>query len=159
MTLTGHISNRTGTFFSFGPVTKSLILGALLSFAVQKISADDSFSSDAVFSGAFNLLSIFAGFLGTFYVFIATRSNRFLEAIRNTITFKRMVELVRFTIFWTLFTVTFSYVLMIIDPKSYPLFSGQHFVVLLWLWAVLMIAINFGRCVSMFVKIVEQPEH
>lgn len=130
-----------------------------MSFAVQKISADDTFNSEAIFSGAFSLLSIFAGFLGTFYVFIATRSNRFLEAIRNTITFRGMVDLVRFTILWTLLSVVFSYSLMIVDPKCYPLFSIQHFIVLVWLWAVLMIAINFGRCVSMFIKIVEQPDH
>ncbi len=158
MTLTTLISARTGTFFSFGPVAKALIVGALFSILIQKISLDDAFNSSAIFSGAFNLLAIFSGFLGTFYVFIATRSNKFLEAIRNTVTFRKMVGLIKFTIYWTLITVAFSYMLMIFEPTKYDLFSFQHFTVASWTWALLMIAINFARCVSMFISIVEQSD-
>lgn len=159
MQLTAAISNRTNTFLSGEPVLKALALAVVASFLIQHLSQGEAFNISAMYSGVFGLLSIFAGFLATFFVFVATKSNKFLEAIKNTITFRKMVGLLRFTILWTLLSVGITFVLMVVEPRDFPLWSITQGVVFLWAWVVILIGVNFARCVSMFFKIVDSDGH
>ncbi|MEC7792452.1 MAG: hypothetical protein VX791_03000 [Pseudomonadota bacterium] len=122
---------------------------------IQAVSQGDGFNVSSIYSGVFGLLSLFAGFLATFFVFVATKSNNFLEAIKNTITFRKMIGLLKFTILWTLLAVGFTFILMIVEPRNFDRFSFQHFVVFFWSWGVILIGVNFARCVSMFFSIVD----
>ena len=128
------------------------VVAALL---IQSVSQGEEFNVSSIYSGVFGLLSLFAGFLATFFVFIATKSNKFLEAIKNTITFKQMLGLLKFTILWTLLAIGLTFVLMIVEPKDFPLWSGAQAVVFAWSWIVILIVVNFARCVSMFFSIVD----
>jgi len=156
MTAISHGINRaTGTFVSPSPVVKSLALAVAASFVVQFVASDESYESASVFSGVFDLLSIFTGFLATFYVFIVTKGNEFLEKIKTTATYRMVLKLLKFTILWSVFMIMFSYALMVIDPREYSIFSAMSALVFFWLANIILIAVNFGRCVNHFLTIVE----
>ncbi len=156
MQMTVKISKWSNSFLSIGPLAKALLLAVCATLFIQLVSQDTAYNSSAIYSGIFNILAIFSGFLSTFYVFIATRSNKFLEAIRETITFKSMLGLMQFTIVWTLGIVFITYLLTILDPKSIEFGSTTQVVVLLWCWNVFLIIVNFVRCVQMFFSIIEK---
>lgn len=156
MTVTSTISHRSSTFLSVDPVLKALGMAVLASLLVQIVSKGDQYNVSSVYSGIFGLLSIFAGFLGTFFVFTATKSNKFLEAIQHTITFKQMLGLLRFTILWTLAVVVLTFAMMIVEPRDFSVWSYAQVVVFGWAWTVILIGVNFFRCVSMFFRIIDQ---
>lgn len=156
MQLTMGISKRTNTFLSLEPVLKALVIAAVAAILVQRASQGEAFNVGSIYSGVFGLLSIFVGFLSTFFVFVATKSNRFLDAIKHTKTFRQMLGLLRFTILWTLVTVCLTFVLMIVEPRDFSVWSISQGVVFLWAWIVILIGVNFARCISMFLKIVDQ---
>lgn len=156
MQLVVNISKRTNTFLSSAPVVKAFGMAIVTAMFIQFASQVEGFNVSAIYSGVFDLLALFAGFLATFFVFIATKSNKFLEAIKNTITFKQMLGLLKFTILCTLITVGFTFVLMIVEPKNFAFWSGEHLVVFCWSWIVILIGVNFARCVSMFFSVVDR---
>ncbi|MDM8165564.1 hypothetical protein [Roseovarius sp.] len=155
MQLNLTISKRTNTFLSGAPVLKSLALSVVSALLIQFVSQGEEFNVSSIYSGIFGLLSIFVGFLATFFVFVATKSNSFLEAIKNTITFRQMVGLLRFTILWTLLAVGATFILMVIEPKNFPILSATQLGVFAWSWIVILIGVNFARCVTMFFSIVD----
>jgi len=155
MQLAVTISRRTNTFISFAPVLKALVLAVAASLLVQYVSDGERFNVPSIYSGVFGLLSIFAGFLATFFVFIATKSNKFLEAIKDTITFRQMLGLLRFTIFWTLLAVGLTFVFMVVNLKDFQIWSVAQVMVFVWAWVVILIGVNFARCVTMFFSIVD----
>ncbi|QYX56811.1 hypothetical protein K1T73_17560 [Roseovarius sp. SCSIO 43702] len=155
MQLTATISRKTNTFLSSAPVAKALGLAMVAALLIQAASQGDEFNVSSIYSGVFGLLSLFAGFLATFFVFIATKSNKFLEAIKNTITFKQMLGLLKFTILWTLMAIGVTFILTIVEPKNFALWSIVQVVVFAWSWIVILIGVNFARCVSMFFSIVD----
>lgn len=155
MQLTAAISRKTDTFLACAPVMKALVLAVVAALLIQTVSQGEEFNFSSIYSGVFGLLSLFVGFLATFFVFIATKSNKFLEAIKNTITFKQMLGLLKFTILWTLMTIGLTFVLMVIEPKDFSLWSGTQAVVFAWSWIVILIVVNFARCVSMFFSVVD----
>lgn len=155
MQLAATISRRTNTFLSGAPVTKAFGLAVVASLLTQATSQGEEYNVSAIYSGIFGLLSLFAGFLATFFVFVATKSNKFLEAIKKTITFKQMLGLLKFTIFWTLLAVVLTFVLMIVEPKDFALLSISQAVVFSWSWIVILIGVNFTRCAFMFFSIVD----
>lgn len=149
------ISKRSSSFLSVDPIIKALLLAVLAAVAVQFVSRGDSYNVSAIYSGVFGILAIFAGFLATFLVFVATKSNKFLESIRHTETFRQMLGLLRFTIFWTLLAVGFTFVMMVIEPRDYSIFGLVFWVVFTWAWVILLIFVNFSRCISMFFSVVQ----
>ena len=150
-----RISIQTGTFVSAFPIITSLALASVASIIVRYVSSDNLYDSSLIYSGIFDLLSIFTGFLATFYVFIVTKGNVFLEQIRTTDTYRMVLKLLKFTILWSAGMIVFSYVLMIANPRDFDLFSANHFLVFFWLANVFLIAVNFTRCVVHFLTIVE----
>lgn len=155
MELSLAISRKTSTFLTCAPVMKALVIAVFVAFLVQFASQGEDFNVSSIYSGVFGLLSLFVGFLATFFVFVATKSNRFLEAIRKTTTFQQMLGLLKFTILWTLFAIGLTFLLMIIEPRDFPLWSGAQAFIFLWSWGVILIVVNFARCVSMFFSIVD----
>lgn len=149
------ISVRTGTFVSASPIVTSLLLAGAGVIVVQSISSDTSINTSAIYSGVFDLLSIFTGFLVTFYVFVVTKGNDFLEKIKTTATYKMVLTLLKFTILWSTAMIIFSYILMVTDPKGFDLLSANGLFVFFWLANVFLIGVNFSRCVSHFLTIVE----
>lgn len=158
MATTLTISRRTNTFLSTAPVLQATVLAVISSLVIQRLSNADGLNVGAIYSGTFGVLSIFAGFLATFFVFVATRSNKFLDAIRHTITFKQMLGLMKFTIRWTVFAVIVTLGFMVAEPKGYDLFSATNGLVFIWSLIVTLICVNFSRCVSMFFKVVDQAD-
>lgn len=150
-----NISRWSGTFLSPTPSIRSAVFAVLGTWLIVFYSAKDSTNSAAIYSGIFDLVSIFTGFLATFYVFVATRSNRFLRRIQHTQTFKMMLDLIRFTIVWSFWMIGFSYVLMVLNIKNIDVPSAQLFVVFFWVFNGALIATNFSRCVYQFVMITE----
>ncbi|PWE29998.1 hypothetical protein DDZ14_16285 [Maritimibacter sp. 55A14] len=150
-----NISVITGTFLSLAPILKACILAAATSFLVLYLSGDQMFNSNAIYAGVFDLASIFTGFLATFYVFIVTKGNRFLEKIAATKTFSMVLRLLKFTIVWSVIVVGYSYAMMIVDPSDFAAFSIMHFVVFFWLFNVFMVVVNFTRCTVQFMTIAE----
>lgn len=154
MPMTTNISRQTGTFISVSPVLKSTGLAMLCSLAAWYAAGQEHYESAAIYSGVFGILSIFTGFLSTFYVFVVTRGNVFLQRIRGTATYKMVLQLLKFTILWSAAMIAASYVLMIINPSSYELFSFTHLVVFFWVFNIVLIAVNFARCAAQFSMIV-----
>lgn len=152
------ISRRTNTFLSGTPVLQATVLAVVSSLLIQRLSNVDGLNVGAIYSGTFGVLAIFAGFLATFFVFIATRSNKFLDAIRQTITFRQMLGLLKFTIQWTIFAVLVTLGFMVAEPRGYDLFSATSGAVFTWSLMITLICVNFSRCVSMFFKIVDQAD-
>jgi len=154
-TVSRNISVQTGTFVSASPIMVSLVLASFTSFGVRYLTVESGYAPSAIYSGVFDLISIFTGFLATFYVFVVTKGNKFLEEIKTTPTYRMVLKLLKFTILWSAAMIVFSYVLMIVNPGNFGLFSGQHFLVFFWLANVFLIAVNFGRCIVHFLTIVE----
>lgn len=144
------LSRSTGTFLSAAPVVKAAILSFVSTIIITILSAVDGIAYESVFSGIFDLAAIFAGFLSTFYIFIATKSNAFLSAISDTITFRMMKRLLKFTIIWSAIVIIMSYVLMIAPPKNIEIFSISQIIVFVWCMNVFLIAVNFLRCIAQF---------
>ena len=153
-TLTANISIQTGTFVSFSPVLRASLFAVVGSFVAWYGASDEAYDARAIYSGVFDVLSIFTGFLATFYVFIATRGNEFLERIKKTATFSMVLKRLRFTILWAAGMIFFSYLLMIFGPLKYPLFGISHAVVFVWIANIALVGVNFARCVSQFSTIV-----
>lgn len=149
------ISIRTGTFVSASPIVTSVLLAGIGLVIVQAISSNEALNTGSIYSGAFDLLSIFTGFLATFYVFIVTKGNKFLEKIKGTATFRMVLRLLKFTILWSAGMIMFSYILMVANPKDFEIVSPVGFLVFFWLSNVFLIGVNFVRCVSHFLTIVD----
>jgi uncharacterized membrane protein len=144
------ISQWSSTFLSQRPLGMSAVFAALGTAAATLISRTEALDTSSIFSGVFDLLTIFTGFLATFYVFVASRQNRFLSKIQHTQTFKQMVGLLRFTIWWSGAMILASYALMILDPKQIQNWSVTQFVILLWFYNLSLIGVNFVRCARQF---------
>ena len=134
--------------------TKALILAVFGSVFAWFAAGQDSYQPASIYSGIFDILSIFTGFLATFYVFVITKGNEFLERIRGTATYSMVLKLLKFTILWSTGMIAASYVLMIVNPTGYDLFSFSHLVVFAWIANVALIAVNFARCVVQFSTII-----
>lgn len=154
-----NISIQTGTFVSVGPVVKALCLAVLGSFFAWYAAGQEGYESASIYSGIFDILSIFTGFLATFYVFVITKGNAFLEKIRGTGTYSMVLKLLKFTILWSVGMIAASYILMIANPENYGLFSISHGIVFAWIANVALIAINFSRCVVQFSTIISAEGH
>ncbi|WP_375227484.1 hypothetical protein [Roseobacter sp. S98] len=148
----------SGTFLSVGPLINSIFLAALCSVAAQMVSASEAFNPAAIYGGIFNLLTVFTGFLATFYVFIVTKNNEFLKRIAKTETYKDAVRLLKFTVFWSSVVIFLSFLMMVWDPKCFALFSMTHLAVFFWLLNVFMVAVNFARCANQFIMIVDTDD-
>ena len=138
-----------------GSDDRALLMASLCSLLVWHAAGTDGYNVSALYSGVLSLLSIFCGFLATFYVFVATRSNAFLEAIRKTHSFSQLLDLIRFTIQWTIFALAVTLYLMVSEPKSFALWGAVYFGVLIWCWIVSLIVVNFLRITQMFFSIVK----
>lgn len=149
------ISARTGTFISLSPVAKALFFAVAVSYLVQVVSGLPGIDSGTIYSGVFDLVSIFTGFLATFYVFIATKGNKFLESIRSLKTYAVILKLVKFTAIWSMLVIALSYVIMVWNFGAFRLHGVEHAVVAFWLANLFLILINFSRCVTYFVRIAE----
>jgi hypothetical protein len=159
MTTAVTIAGRTGTFLSIVPAIGGVVIASVSSVAIWHVSNTDGYNLGALYAGVLGLLAIFAGFLATFYVFVATRSNAFLSAIRGTATFRQLVALLRFTLIWTIGTCAMTLVVSVIEPRNFELLSLAGLFVAMWTWSVSMIVLNFWRCSRMFIRIVEAETH
>lgn len=156
--MTGHsnnLSTKTGTFLSVSSVIRAVLLAAVTSFVIQYVSGGSDINTVAIFSGVLDLLAILAGFLATFYVFIITKSNAFIEKIKTTDTYRMTLKLLKFTIMGAVFAIVFSYVLTIINPRKYPCFSFIHIIIFFWAVNVFLVIVNFIRCARHFLLIAE----
>lgn len=149
------ISISTGTFLSMNPILKATAMAGAVSFVVLWASQGERTQVGAIYSGIFDLATIFVGFLSTFYVFVATKSNDFLEKIKRTKTYGMVLRLLKFTILWASFVALGSYLLAIIEPRDYEPWSLVHGVVFFWLANVFVVAVNFTRCVRQFLTMAE----
>ncbi|TGN68050.1 hypothetical protein E4L95_02715 [Paracoccus liaowanqingii] len=152
------LSDRTGSFLSIGPALRSLVIGAGASYLVWIAANNDGYNVGALYSGVLSTLSIFAGFLATFYVFVATRSNQFLMSIRKTKTFENLSKLIKFTIQWTIFTVVLTFYVMVAEPVEFSMLSAVHAGLFIWCWFVSLICVNFWRAAKMFFAIVDMHD-
>ena len=149
------IAQRTGTFLSWGPILLSLVLGFVASCGVWYAGETPGYNIASLYGGVLSLLSILCGFLATFYVFVATRSNQFLNAIRKTKSFKTLITLIRFTIQAALFALALTFYLMVAEPKGFPLWGASYFGICAWAVVVCLVGVNFWRLCVMFFSIVE----
>ena len=149
------VSAWSGSFLSIKSLAKSLLLAGVSSLVIVKISTGGDYASSSIYSGVFDLVSIFTGFLATFYIFVVTKNNDFLNAIKRTNVFRRILHLLRFTILWSLFLIFGTYALMIVDLKDFEIFSISHGVVFIWAWNVFLIIVNFWRCLCQFYSILD----
>ena len=149
------LSFLTGSFLSVEPIFKATVLAAATSYLVIFLSAAPVVEVGSMYSGVFDLTAIFAGFLATFYVFVVTRGNTFLERIKHTVTFMQIIKLLKFTLIWSGIVIAYSYVLMVVEPKGAAYHSAMHFVIFFWLCNVFAVVVNFARCARQFVSIVE----
>ena len=149
------LSVRTGTFISVSPIVKALALAGALSFLVQAASVKGTIDVGAMYSGVFDIVTIFTGFLATFYVFFVTKGNAFLESIKGTKSYDGLLRLTKTTIYWSVFVIILTYLLMVFKFQNFALWSLDHFVVFFWLANVSLIAINFGKCIGLFLKVAE----
>lgn len=147
------VSDWSGTFLSLKPIIRAIVLSIVGTWFVVVHSSNPESNVEAIYAGIFDLVSIFTGFLATFYVFVATRSNRFLRKIQHTATFDKMLHLLRFTILWSFWMIAFSYLLMVISYKDIQIPSFALFVVYFWVFNFALIVTNFFRCVFQFVTI------
>lgn len=155
---TTNISSQTGTFVSVSPVVTAFLSACLLSGAAWYAANQETYETSAIYSGVFDILSIFTGFLATFYVFVITKGNSFLEKIKGTRTYGMVLKLLKFTILWSVAMIAASYVLTVINPSKYQFFSLSHWMVFVWIVNIALIAINFARCVSQFSTIVSAED-
>ncbi|MEM6901327.1 MAG: hypothetical protein AAF583_16350 [Pseudomonadota bacterium] len=145
-------------FFALSPVFKAVILALVSVPVVTKLSFSETAQYSAIYSGIFDLLAIFTGFISTFYIFIATKGNKFLQRISKTQTFSSMRGLLGVTICWSYILVIFSYVLMIWSPNKIEYFSLTQMTIFVWCINVFLICVNFHRCVSLFLMVVETAD-
>lgn len=149
------LSRWSGTFLSFKPVIRAAIISVFLMYFLGKASHIETMEYTSIYSGVFDLISIFTGFLATFYVFVVTKGNRFLQKIRKTSTFVMMINLLKFTIFWSILMVAFSYLLMVASPKNLMINQPIFWLVMFWVFNVTLIGVNFWRCVHQFAIITD----
>lgn len=133
----------------------ALGLGFAASYGVWHAGTTPGYNVASLYGGILSLLAILCGFLATFYVFIATRSNQFLNSIRKTSTFKTLITLIRFTIQVSLFALALTFYLMVVEPKGFALWRATYFGVYSWSFVVCLVGVNFWRICSMFFSIVE----
>ncbi|WP_421851476.1 hypothetical protein [Oricola sp.] len=145
-----RISAASGTFLSLAPVIHALLAALAGTAVITVLSGNESLNYEYIYSGVFDLISLFTGFLGTFYVFVVTKGNRFLQAIQRTPTFAAMVHLLKFTIVWSVGMIVCSYVLVILNPKDLEFLSVEQAFVFFWVFNVTLIVYNFTRCVRQF---------
>lgn len=140
----------------FGPlVFAALVLASLVYFRgqIQELSSDRQINVSALYSAIFGWASIQTGFLFSVYGFIATKSDGFIAAIkdsRSMVLFKRYTMramLIGFVL--TLFTIP------LIVTGDQPLVSTRFYLSAIWFsvfaWAFaafLRVALNFGQIVS-----------
>jgi hypothetical protein len=148
------VSERTSTFLSARPLLRALIVAVAGTGVTTIVSTNPSYNLEAVFSGVFDLLTIFTGFVATFFVFIAARQNVFLEKIKHTATFKMMLGLLRFTLLWSVAMIFATYVLMVLNPKDIATFSPTQFAIAFWFYNLGLIGFNFWRCIVQFNTVV-----
>lgn len=155
MTAAVATPNSTGTFLTLRPAATALVIAAAAIVLVWYISQGPRYNVGALYAGTLSMLAIFSGFLATFYVFVATRSNAFLATIRHTRTFQELTALLRFTLLWSLGTCVLTLVLSVAELRNFEPISASMGLIGFWTWAVSMIAVNFWRCARMFIRIVE----
>lgn len=148
-------SEWSGTFLSIKPIVKALLIAIILTWIIVRIAGVDGTNTEAIYSGVFDLVALFSGFLATFYVFIATRGNRFLRKIQHTNTFKMMLHLLRFTILWSVGLIGFSYILMVLNIKEFEFPSVEVALVYFWVFNITLIVTNFVRCVLQFMMVTD----
>lgn len=149
------LSRWSGTFLSLRPLINALVIAVLGTFIITDLTGQKSINIQAIYSGIFDFIAIFTGFLSTFYVFVATRINKFLRKIDHTKTFSAMVALLKFTILWSFFMICYSYVMMVFSFTYVQNFSVEQIIIFVWVFNVALIAANFARCVRQFMIITD----
>ena len=151
------ISRRSHSFLSIRPVVLSVAGSALITLVVTRVSSFE-IDTGAIFSGVFDLTTIFAGFLATFYVFVVARQNRFLQAIQHTQSFRDAVGLLRFNLYWTANVICLSWLCMILKFEVVEPWSWRQYVILFWSFNVVLLLVNFLRSVAHFNTIISARE-
>lgn len=151
------VSQRTGSFLSCASVIRALLLCACSTYVVWYVANHDGYNLSALYSGALGLLSIFVGFLATFYVFVVTRSNRFLEAIQGTASMRQLLLLVRTTLKWSMVAVALTFAIMVAEPRKFPLWGRDFWLIAVWCLNLSVVCVNFWRSVKIFFRIVDTP--
>lgn len=123
------------------------------------VSLDRPANVGNVFSNLVAVLSIFTGFIASFYFFVVSRSTEFLSKIQKTQTFSSILNLSRDSIILSMFVISCIYFLSALTP-SFQIDGGlllwlQNIVVaLVFLFSGLTMA-NFVRAIKLFVSLVD----
>lgn len=123
------------------------------------VSLDRPTNVGNVFSNLVSFLSIFTGFIASFYFFVVSRSTEFLSKIQGTQTFSSILKLCSGSIILSMFVIACIYFLSALAP-SFRVDGGvlswlQNLVVtLVFLFSGLTMA-NFVRAVKLFVSLVD----
>ena len=99
------------------------------------------------------LLLIAIMILGIFSLFIVKKSNDFLVAIKNTKTYEMILTAALKTIVVLAVIVTFSYILPMLNPDNFEIFSFQGAVFIIWALLLLLGLTSLFRCAYLFVII------
>ncbi|MER9258368.1 hypothetical protein [Mesorhizobium sp. M0619] len=148
------ISRWSATFLSHRPLALAAVFSVAGTIVATWASRDSDINSLAIYSGIFDLLTVFTGFIATFFVFVGARQNEFLAKIQNTMTFKAMLRLLRFTLVWSAAMIFASYVLVIMQPKDVAAWSIMQGIIWFWFYNLGLIVVNFVRCIRQFNTII-----
>lgn len=151
------ISRRSYSFLSLKPVAMALA-GSIIVTALVTRASNFDIDTGAVFSGVFDLTTIFAGFLATFYVFVVARQNKFLGVIQNSRTFKDAVGLLRFNLYWAASVICLSWFCMILNFQVIKPWTWEQAVLIFWSFNVVLLVVNFLRSVGHFNTIISARE-
>lgn len=140
---------------------RSLPLGILLAIVLfvfwRHLSVAHPENVSALFSNLLALVSIFSGFVASFYFFVASRGNTFLAKIERTSTFEALLKLTKASLELSFVSIFYIFFLAGYAPVSkcadwWAIDFANASVATSFLMTGMTVS-NFVRCMQLFLKL------
>ena len=140
-------------FLKWGTIFRSAIVWLCLVGLWYFEASESEPDFSPFYSGLLGLLSIASGFIASFYFFVISRGTNFLKEIEKTDTFKALLRLTSFTLLFALWMIVVTFFLSVLEPIATGYCKLDHALNAFWLYLIFLTAMNFRRCMSIFLRI------
>lgn len=148
--------------FSMRSLPLGIFLTVILFIFWRHLSLSYPSNISALFSNLLALLSIFSGFVASFYFFVASRGNTFLEVIQKTSTFDSLLKLTKVALELSFLSIVYVFILAGYAPvaksvKWWEIDAVNVSAALCFLMTGVTVS-NFVRCMRLFLKLTNPPK-
>lgn len=138
-------------------VPRGILIALFLYAFWRHLSSTHPTNVSALFSNLMALLSIFSGFVASFYFFVASRGNIFLARIDNTQTYEDLLTLTKVSLELSFVAIVYTFFLSGYAPISQSANSWdadtKNLCALIGFGLAGLTVSNFIRCMRLFLKL------